>query len=70
MSALRPLLIAAPLVICSSSSIADEKSFAIHISSQPIPAALESLAQQTYPDTRLNNYLLQFVVNWRDIPIG
>lgn len=47
MSRLRPLLIAAPLVIYSNASTAEEKSFAIHIPAQPLPAALESLAQQT-----------------------
>ncbi|PKM10178.1 MAG: TonB-dependent siderophore receptor [Gammaproteobacteria bacterium HGW-Gammaproteobacteria-3] len=47
MSPLRHLLLAAPLVICSNAGLAADKSFAIHIPAQPLPAALESLAQQT-----------------------
>ncbi|MCQ8104738.1 TonB-dependent receptor [Methylomonas sp. SURF-2] len=47
MLSLRPLLLATPLLIGSSVGIAEEKNFAIHIPAQPLPAALESLAEQT-----------------------
>jgi iron complex outermembrane receptor protein len=47
MNPTRHLLLTAPLILCSAAVLAEAQTFNIDIPAQPLPSALESLAQQT-----------------------
>jgi iron complex outermembrane receptor protein len=47
MSRLPQLILSAPLVLCIGAAWAEDKTFDINISAQPLAAALDALAQQT-----------------------